>query len=275
METAQKFAKSYLQLVELGLHPRLVLLYGQLEFHAGKNGKCHPCHSTLAKAIGLKDRTWITELLLRLRDLKLIEWKRAGPHSNDYSILIPDIPWIRAKKDVASKPHQEVVPKPHLDVASKPHRKEEEVIEEEGREPPTPNPAPSRREEALSSPPLSKNAEPANGLCLTETLPDLFPMFWACFVRAGVALSATDKQKARALFARESRPVQEEIGRWVIEQLQGPWRSAEFTPNPVNALRSRGWERVAVPRTVPKPPTSEDRLLQHILEKRRAKGAAC
>src|SRR5215831_9265685 len=108
-----RFSKAYNDLIELGLPLRLVVLYGRLEFHAGKNGHCHPRHSTLAKELGLRRRQTIPPLLAELRDLHLIEWIRRGPHANQYRILAPDINLV---KDVRKSGH--------LDVRKSGHRKE-------------------------------------------------------------------------------------------------------------------------------------------------------
>jgi hypothetical protein len=88
-------------------------------------------------------------------------------------------------------------------------------------------------------------------------------------VRAGVPLCERDERMSRALFDREPRAVQEQIGRWVIEQLQGPWRAPEWTANPVNALRSHGWERAAGERSAPRRPSKIERGLQ-LYEMRKA-----
>lgn len=86
----------------------------------------------------------------------------------------------------------------------------------------------------------------------------LFPLFWSCFVKAGVALNAKDETAARTLFERYPVEEQERIGKWVVQRLQTVWRSPEFTPSPLNALRSEGWTRQAAERVVPKPPSREE-----------------
>ncbi len=98
----------------------------------------------------------------------------------------------------------------------------------------------------------------------------LFPLFFQCFVNAGVALNAKDERDARRVFERYDVAEQERIGKWVIEQLQTVWRSPQYTPTPLNALRSHGWDRQAAPRIVPKPPTREQELLR-LLEARRTR----
>jgi Helix-turn-helix domain len=114
MTTSQTFIKMHTELLGLGLPRTLVALYGQLEFHAGKDGKCYPTHERLAREIGLKDRKHVVKLLGRLRVLRLIEWTR-GRYSNSYRVLKPDVAFIRhqmsSKSDIS-------------DVAKKRHRKE-------------------------------------------------------------------------------------------------------------------------------------------------------
>jgi hypothetical protein len=90
MSLTERFTKAYDQLITLGLSPRLVLLYGKLAFHAGADGKCYPTWKTLAREIGVKNRTTVYRLLALLKDLGLIDWHRRGPHSNQYTLLTPD-----------------------------------------------------------------------------------------------------------------------------------------------------------------------------------------
>ncbi len=71
------------------LPPRLALLYGRLVLYAGKDSRCHPKHSTLARDLRV-DRVTIYRDLLRLKDLGLIVWKR-GRYTNQYEIKIPDV----------------------------------------------------------------------------------------------------------------------------------------------------------------------------------------
>jgi hypothetical protein len=92
----------------------------------------------------------------------------------------------------------------------------------------------------------------------------LFPLFFQCFVNAGVPLNGRDETETRKVFERYPPDEQERIGKWVISQLQGPWRSPEFTPTPLRALRSEGWTRVAAERTVPKKPTRATRINDEI-----------
>jgi hypothetical protein len=95
-----RFTKAYDQLIALGLPPRLVLLYGKLAFHAGADGRCFPKWATLAKEIGVNDRTTVYRLLRQLRSLKLVEWKRHGRYSNLYRVLPPDVAFLQ-RLDVA------------------------------------------------------------------------------------------------------------------------------------------------------------------------------
>jgi hypothetical protein len=88
----ERFTKVYDELIGLGLHPRLALLYGKLAFHAGADGKCHPKHSTLAQEVGLKPRQ-VRNLLDQLHELRLLEWTRSGG-PNDYRVLELDRQWI-------------------------------------------------------------------------------------------------------------------------------------------------------------------------------------
>jgi hypothetical protein len=119
--------------------------------------------------------------------------------------------------------------------------------------------------------PLRKTTEVV-GLAQPVENRSLFPLFFKCFVNAGVPLNGRDEADARKVFESYPQEEQERIGKWVIAQLQGPWRSAEFTPTPIRALRSEGWTRVAAERIVRKPPTREERLIEAI-ERRRAEQA--
>jgi hypothetical protein len=90
------FVKAPLELLEIpGLPPRLILLYSRLRLHAGRDGKCHPRHSTLADEISVKPRQ-LRNLLEQLRALRLIEWTR-GRYFNSYRTLNPDRQWIAAQ----------------------------------------------------------------------------------------------------------------------------------------------------------------------------------
>jgi hypothetical protein len=85
-----RFLQVDLQMLsEFGLAPRLLMLYGRLRLHQGKNGKCYPKHSTLAKEVGLKSTRHVRRLLDQLRLLRLIESARTGG-PNDYKVLEPD-----------------------------------------------------------------------------------------------------------------------------------------------------------------------------------------
>jgi hypothetical protein len=93
MNATERFTKAYDQLIGLGLPPRLELLYGKLAYHAGKDGKCHPKHSTLAREIGLKSARQVRTLIDLLHQLHLVEWHR-GRYFNTYRVLNPDRKWI-------------------------------------------------------------------------------------------------------------------------------------------------------------------------------------
>lgn len=149
---SEVFIKTPVDLMTIpGLSARLMMLYGRLRLHAGKDGSCHPLHATIAQELGIRDRTWVLRLLERLRELKLIEWERRGPHANQYRILQPDLEWItrqiaerkRIRKDVVSRPQLDVHCRPHLDVADRPHRKDsssKEEVSKRGSTPPPPSP---------------------------------------------------------------------------------------------------------------------------------------
>jgi hypothetical protein len=97
MNPTERFTKSYDELVALGLPKTLVLLYGKLVYHAGKDGKCYPTHSTLAKEIGLRSRKHgrrqVLRLLEQLRHLRLVTWER-GRYSNHFVVLQPDVTFL-------------------------------------------------------------------------------------------------------------------------------------------------------------------------------------
>jgi hypothetical protein len=77
-----------------------------------------------------------------------------------------------------------------------------------------------------------------------------------------VPLNDRDEEQARFAFERYSEAEQEQIGKWVIAQLKGPWRAPEWTPRPLRALLSQGWKRVAAERIVPKPPTRSELFIR-------------
>ena len=83
-------------LAEFGLPPRLLMLYGRLRLHAGKDGKCFVRHEKLAEEIGLhgkyRDRQ-VRKLLNQLRQLRLISWRR-GRYCNYFDVHDPDRNWI-------------------------------------------------------------------------------------------------------------------------------------------------------------------------------------
>jgi hypothetical protein len=197
MNPNDRFTKSYDELIVVGLHPRLALLYGRLIFHAGKDGRCFPRHITLTRELGLRDTKWVTRLLSRLRDLRLIEWKRNGPHSNEYGILVPDKEWIarwianhRRVREVASKPPLEVAAKPPQDVAARPPIKEAAAKEADKRENPAPKPTPKTeaskpRPRTPSQPEAERNAKTASPSAAANALTPVEEFRARCLERHG------------------------------------------------------------------------------------------
>ena len=116
----ERFAKSYDRLVKLGLDPRWALLYGKLERHVGKDGKCNPAWETLAEEIGVKDRTTVYRGLGVLKAWGLIGWKRRRRSSNQYRVYTVEVALTQRQREV-------------LEVASTQPRKEycrKEAVEE-------------------------------------------------------------------------------------------------------------------------------------------------
>jgi hypothetical protein len=80
-------------LSEFGLAPRLLVLYGRLRLHAGKDGNCFVKHTTLAREIGLRSDRQVRNLLTQLRRLRLITWRRSR-YISHFEVLTPDRKWI-------------------------------------------------------------------------------------------------------------------------------------------------------------------------------------
>jgi hypothetical protein len=119
MNADQRFVKAFDTLAELGVPPRLVLLYGSLVNHGRSGQGIFPKHSTLAQEIGLRSchsRRQVVNLVSQLKALKLVKsTRRRGPST--YEILPPDVKWISH--------HQDVKRSSPLDVKPSSHRKEE------------------------------------------------------------------------------------------------------------------------------------------------------
>ena len=82
-------------------------------------------------------------------------------------------------------------------------------------------------------------------------------------------MNGRDKEQARRLFNRYPRGEQDQIGKWVIQQLATVWRTPAYTPRPYSALRSEGWKRTAAQRTVP---SSIDIAVERVYARRKAEG---
>ena len=129
------FIKTDLDLLAVpGISPRLRELYGRLALHAGKDGRCHPRWATLAREIGVKDRTTVYRLLRELKSLRLVDWKRYGRYANEYEVLVPDVAFLQRQtlhgrnlSDVAGT--QPIIDK----------RRSKEIFKR-GPQPPTPSP---------------------------------------------------------------------------------------------------------------------------------------
>jgi DNA-binding transcriptional regulator YhcF (GntR family) len=245
------------------------LLLAQLIDHRNKNtGQCNPKWQTLAAELDISQRT-IARAMQELKQAGWIAWKRTRL-SSKYEIKICQNGTSRHAK-MAGEKCQNGMSGPPVSL----YEPDQRTIPKE------PARAPCKLEGikenrkavgALTGALSIRNPEPSSETqYIAAMLPDLFPIFWECFVRAGIPLNGRDESQARRLFAAESRDVQEQIGAWVIRQLQGPWRSPEFTPNPVNALRSRGWERAAAPRSVPRKPSSIERGIQMYYQSQKEK----
>ena len=89
------------QLIELGLPPRLAMLYGRIVFHTEDDGLCYRKWKTLAKEIGLNSRSsriTVYRLLRQLKALKLVEWNRSGRYTNEYRALVPDVAFLQRQR---------------------------------------------------------------------------------------------------------------------------------------------------------------------------------
>jgi hypothetical protein len=221
-------------------------------------GQCNPRVETLAAALKL-DAATIKRSLSTLRSARIISNKRGRRRVNWYTIEPPQ-EWPRLMeaylkgKDKA-KPTAETAPSnSEADSVSCAHATAETAPS---------NGTASIKEPAYTEPTYVTEERERSSVSA------LFPLFWACFVNSGIALNDGDKEQCRRVFENHSREEQERIGKWVIRQMATVWRSPEYTAKPINALRSRGWTRTAAERTVPKPPTREERFAMEF-ERRRA-----
>lgn len=80
------------------------LAIGRLTLYAGKDGRCHPSHETLASELGI-DRRNVVALLHSLRKKGRLAWKRTGK-SNAYTL-------VRCGSDVMPASHQDVTETSH------------------------------------------------------------------------------------------------------------------------------------------------------------------
>lgn len=98
MSKEHLYVQTLVDLMKLGLPPRLLQLYGRIRLYAGKDGICYAKQSTLAKEIGLTSARQIRRLLVELRRLKLIEWTDGPYHApNTYRLLPVDLKWIASQ----------------------------------------------------------------------------------------------------------------------------------------------------------------------------------
>jgi hypothetical protein len=90
------FIQEPLWLLELQeFQPRLGRLYSRLQLLCRKTGKCHVTRASLAEMIGVGDKRWVSYMLTRLCELRLIEIRRRRRASAEYRILEPDLAWIK------------------------------------------------------------------------------------------------------------------------------------------------------------------------------------
>ena len=66
---------------------REAMLYGRLAFHGGKAGRWFTTWAKLAEEIGVRHRITVYRLLLRLRERRLVTWKRHDQYSNLYQVI--------------------------------------------------------------------------------------------------------------------------------------------------------------------------------------------
>ena len=247
---AARFTKSNDQLIGLGLPPRLVLLYGKLAFHAGKDGRCYPTHETLAGEIGLtspRSREHVQRLLRQLQRLRLIEWKR-GRYFNTYQVLDPDVTFLS----------RQMQPRSHIsDVTLKSHRKEEELTEVLKEAPTNPRRPPSFKGGATPNICASGDARAAGGSDLAKIPqraqhPEWFAAWWAIYWRK------VSRKAAEKAFRAHVR-TKERFGQvMVATRAQLPMmraREPAHRPHGASWLNAERWnDEPEAPATTIKPP---------------------
>ena len=98
--TVFKTRRKYIELLTIPgvpLAARMVMVYGVLRLYADRDRKVRATHAMLAAKSGLRTGRCVGRLLRRLRDLRLVEWRR-GACFNTYSVFEPDVEWISARQ---------------------------------------------------------------------------------------------------------------------------------------------------------------------------------
>lgn len=228
-----------------------------------QTGLCCPRVTTLAREMKVTPRT-IKRALARLRSVGLIRVLR-GQRGNRYE--------IESRSEWASSMGTKMSPR------KKSHGDKSVPLEGDKNVPSEPTPSITQlkpkvtrteKRERHDSRGLQEHST-ANGSG-SASAGALFSLFWARFVEAGVPLNGRDKKQAKRLFNRYPGRDQQRICDWVAVMLLTQWRSPEFTPSPVNALRSEGWTRTAAPRSVPRKPTEIEMAVARVYARRRAEG---
>jgi hypothetical protein len=262
MSISDRFTKVSDELVALGLPIRLAMLYGKLAFHAGADGRCFPTWATLAKEIGLKkteDNTTVHRLLRQLRALKLVEWKRQGPHPNQYQVLTPDLAFlqglalqkckVKTLQDCNAEKNKK---KRSIEKKATPaiERKTTSLVARQNTDVRVPN---SRHDAASENRAASAVTVPENAAA-----PDMFHEFVGVFLAAGKKLNERDIERALKLWLNSDPPehavILEHLKRSVVD---GTWSDARYTPMPASYLESKAWTRTGPSRVLPRPPKSE------------------
>jgi hypothetical protein len=155
LQPTERFTKVDDELIRLGVPFRAAMLYGKLAYYTREGRLCYRKWATLAEEVGLKDPSAVYRLLLQLKALKLVEWKRHGRHTNQYWALVPDVAFIRQTlqecnvSDIARPQGQTLRSRNVSDIAKPQCRKESigSLKEELKRTPSIPQAPPSQKPE--------------------------------------------------------------------------------------------------------------------------------
>ena len=249
------------KLVRLGVPLREAMLYGRLAFHGGKAGRWFTTWAKLAEEIGVRHRITVYRLLLRLRERRLVTWKRHDQYSNLYQVHVPDVAFLQRQRLQGCNVSEVAETQPKIESIG--------VLEEEKKNAPLPpntppSPKPDRKTDDCASDdargvrtPISRKGVVS---AATAAATGLFEEFIGVFLAAGKKLNKLDNERARKLWLHFDAP---EHGR-ILEHLKrsvtdGTWSSERYIPMPANYLESKAWTRIGPGRVLPLPPRSESK----------------